>query len=220
MKWYIRTISSLFFVAIISCREIQPLESDIKIQGYRLKGKVTSVNGVPIDSAVVILSYTYTRAQTTPLDTIQFSIPDSLIVLHVGVYTPDYKYVRKLFYGIPNPGVLQRFFWNELDDSARVVPSGKYLINYEYGDSIIKTVPWLAEGNESAYTNKLGEFELYNQNFPIGEVFDFFNSRNEYEGTFRVLPEIKLKITKGNLTSSNFITLQKDRLTYRVFTIR
>jgi hypothetical protein len=206
-------------ILLCSCRDIQPYDRFIPIQGYQLNGTVTTPNGIPLDSVEVRLWYNYGLYRTTPLDTIQVVVTDSTKIVYIAVYTYDFSYVRKLFLGFSRPGVLPRFSWNEQDDNGNFVPSGKYIIRYVYNDTIRKDVPYIAAGHTTAMTDADGRFTLTNANLPIGEVADFYSNHGDYEGTFIVLHEIILDFIKGDARRRYRLTLERDKLIRGSFTL-
>lgn len=177
-----------------------------------MNGTVTTPNGIPLDSVEVILWYNYAVYQTTPLDTVQVVINDSTKIVYVAVYTYDYRYVRQLFFSFHRPGVLPRFRWDERNDDGDFVPSGKYIIRYEYDTTIVKEVSYIAEGHTTSMTDGAGRFTLTNANLPIGAVADFYRSDGRYEGTFIVKPKIALEFVKGNARSTAEVMLERDKL--------
>jgi len=201
------------------CRDIQTFESDVPIVGYQLNGKVTTPNGTSVESVSVVLFYRYEYLQPNPLDTITVYIYDSLKNVYVGVYNIDGRYVRRLFLDFLSIGPLPRFHWDERDDGGKTVSSGKYFIRYEYNDTVRKIVPYLADGNTSAITDRKGEFVLTNRFFPIGEAFDFYRCNGTFDGVFRVRAMVVLNFKKGSLSSTYEIRMQKDKITRGIFTL-
>lgn len=204
-------------VLLCSCREIEPLERFIPVNGYKLEGTITTPNGIPLDSVEVKVSYTYDLYQTTPLDTVQVLITDSTKIVHVAVYNYNFRQVRQLFLGFHRPGVFPNFRWDERDDTGKYVPSGKYFIRYTYDTVVVKVVSHIAEGHTTAITDRSGRFTLTNANLPIGEIADFYRSNGSYRGTFIVRQSIKLKFLKDGLASSAEVTLARNKLVRKSF---
>lgn len=204
--------------SVPACREVQPFESSRVITGYELHGTVTTPNGIPLDSVSVWLSYVAVPVSYIPLDTMQVIVKDSTKIVYVAVYSSDFRYVHRLFLGYRSPGPVPRFKWNEQDDSGHYVPSGKYFIQYVYDASVVKVVPYLAEGHRTAMTNSSGEFVLSNDRLPVGELFDFYTNDGTYDATYQVLPEIELVFTRGTLQPSSYdVSLDQNKITRGVF---
>jgi len=217
----VRWLSSIIlFVVFLSCREIQPFDQFIPIQGYQLNGTVTTPNGIPLDSVEVRLWYTYRLYQTTPLDTVQVVVTDSTKIVYVAVYTQDFIFVKELFFGFRRTGVLPRFPWDEKDSEGKFVPSGKYFVSYSYDNVVVKDVPYIAEGHTTTVTDRNGRFSLTNANLPIGEAADFYRSNGQYEGTFVVMREILLEFVKGGAHNTYRVVLERDKLIRGSFTVQ
>jgi len=204
-------------LVVLSCREIRPLEPSNAITGYQIDGIVTTLNGIPLDSVAVIVYYSYTPVSETPLDTVQMFVTDTTKTLRVSVYTTRFVPVRVLYRGNPHRGFLPRYSWDGRDDRGHFVQSGKYLIRYVYDTTVVKTVPYLAEGLQTAITNSSGEFTIPNDNLPVGELFDFYFSNGTYDATYQVEPEVELIFSRGVYQSPYDVVLQKDAVTQGVF---
>lgn len=203
-----------------SCREIQPFGEQLgPISGYQVKGNVTTQNGIPLDSVVIEVSYSADVISSTPLDTVSVIITDSIRTVYVAVYTPSDQFVKQLFFGTRRPGILPRFRWDERDEYNALVPSGMYLIRYVYDTTIVKEVPYIAEGNPTATTNANGEFTIGAESLPVGAVFDYYASDNSYAGSYIVRPGILLRLIRGSRTATYIISLNKDVVTRAAFTL-
>ena len=201
----------------LSCREIQPFEAPLSVPGYEFNGTVTTANGVPLDSVEVRLFYKTALVRETPIDTQGVVVTDPSRIVYIAVYTEHNQYIRQLFFGYRSPGLLPRFHWDEQDDSGHFVPSGKYLIRYVYNATIVKEVSHLAEGHRTAMSNNFGEFRIANDHFPIGELFDFYEDEGTYYGTFEVLSQVRLVLSRGTLQSSYLVGMEKNKITRGAF---
>lgn len=207
---------------ILSCREYNPFGAPIPIEGYRLSGKVISPNGIPLSNVSVNVLYYYYEYSATPIDSENIIIPDTLRYMDVSVFTPSGTYVRSLYQGYPPEGIFPRKYWNERDDSGRAVPSGKYLIRYEYNSVIVKETPYIVENTITAVTNASGEFTLTRDALPVGELFDIYDVDNpgHFFGAYRVTSRLRLIFTRGTMTGRDDFDVLKNSVTRRVFTLQ
>ncbi len=199
---------------LLSCREYHSFNAPVPILGYQINGKVTSENGVPLDSVAVRVFYNYSQTRTTPLDTVNFIVTDTNKLLYVTVYDAQGRFLKNLFTGIPSTGPLPRYFFAGLGDT---VPSGKYLIKYQYDTTIVKTVPVLVEGKTTAFSNYKGEFIIETDALPVNDEFDMYSFNRIYQGTFRVTESIELVFIKGAKHNTVSVHVQKDFVTKGVF---
>lgn len=209
----------VFCLVLLSCRDIQPVESDTIISGYQLNGVVTTANGVPVEDVEVRLYYNYTLVRTTPIDSVPVVVTDSTDIVDIAVYTQRYEFVRQLFLSYLPVGLVPRARWDGRDTSGTPVPSGKYLIRYVVDTVIVKYSPVLISRNHTSTTDSFGRFIIPTDRFPIGELFDFYDSQNSYTGTYTVNPHIGLEFRKLNFRTSYSIELLKDQITSIVFTL-
>jgi hypothetical protein len=204
----------LFSLPWLSCREIEPFDRTFPVDGYELEGVVTTPNGIPLDSVEVQLYYTYRLVQNTPLDTVEFSIPDSTKTLYVAVYNKEFRFVRRLYFGLRRLGPLPRFRWDERNETGAYVPSGVYIIRYVYDTLIVKDVRTVADGHTTAVTDRNGKFLIDHLNLPVGDEVDFYTGDGRYQGTFRIEPEIVLDLMRGSTASTGYrIPLVHNKLT-------
>jgi hypothetical protein len=210
---------SICFIAL-SCRDVQPVLISEQINGYYLRGVVTTASGIPLDSVTVILYYNYSYIGSTPLDTIPVTVPDAATYVNVAVYTMKNIFVRTLFSGtMPHAGIISSFPWDGLDDERNPVPSGLYQIRYVVGSTIVKNAPYIIDGHPTARTDSTGYFTLTDENLPIGQRFDANSSSIPAVGVYQVTPQITVQFFKNNLTSSyTSLWLARDEVTYHAFT--
>lgn len=204
-----------------SCRDIQPPFSSVQsITGYQLSGRVTTANGIPLDSVQVILYYNYDYVGSSPMDTQQVIVDSLSQIIDVSVYTPNIRYVRRLYHGIMQPGPVPRFRWNGRDDDGIPVPSGKYLIRYTIDSVTVKDSPVLVQGHVTTISDPLGRFVLGNERLPIGEKFDFYGSDGSFSGVARLIPYIDIELFKQGLHGSfSNISLTQGSITSGSFTL-
>lgn len=203
-------------VVLFSCREYHLFNAPVPILGYQINGKVTSENGVALDSVTVKVYYNLVRTSTFPVDTANYYVTDTTKRLQINVYDGQERFVRTLFSGFPSSGPLPRYFFDAIGDTF---PSGKYFIKYLYDTSFVRTIPVLIEGKVTAISSYKGEFIIENEAIPVGEQFDVFDYTRRYEGTFRVQHNIDLLLQKGTRRGTYSIVVQKDFITKRTFTI-
>lgn len=202
----------------LSCREVLPVEADVVINGYQLDGTVTTTDGMPLDSVSVVLYYSCMPVSLSPLDTIQVNVTDSTKIVYVAVFDVNNSRVRKLYQRYRHPGPVPRFSWDERDDGGQFVPSGKYWIEYVYGDTLVKAVPYLAEGHVTTMTNSIGEFTIPTERLPVGELFDFYNDDGSYDATYQVFPQIDLVFRRSTSRSLVYeVPLDHNRVSHGVF---
>jgi hypothetical protein len=215
---------SLFALALLvsfSCREITPFESLTGISGYELDGIVTTKDGRPIDSVTVRVNYFYRLVQQTPLDTQRLSVSDSTHSILIAVYTPAGARVRTVYSGHLPLGTFPHYFWDERDDSGRFAPSGKYFLRYAESGTVLKSVPWLADGHITTSTNVAGQFTLSGTEIPAGEVFDLYYYNGSYDGTYMVQPKVHLELNRGALRAvADEVDLQTDYITRGSFIVQ
>jgi hypothetical protein len=185
----------LFF----SCREVLPVQVSQPIQGYRLEGTVTSLNGVTLSDVHVRLFYNYDYVGSQPVDTQVVRITNQNDIVDVAVYTPAGQLIRQLDLSTHAPGPLARFWWDGKDGFGADVPSGKYLIRYTVAGVIVKNTTVVVDGRFSAMTDSAGHFTLGPDRLPVGAVFDGFFSDRTYDATYAVNAMIDLIIQKASL---------------------
>jgi hypothetical protein len=180
---------------------------------------VTSVNGIALDSVEVLLYYNYEYVQSTPIDTHQIVIDNPAKVLFVAVYDIDNKFIRELFFGFRPVGVMPRFFWDERNDSNKIVPSGLYFIKYVYDTATVKEDTWIVEGHLTVTTNSRGLFTIPNKNLPVGRLVDIYQNDRYFE-TDSILPRVNLVFQKSDLISNYSIMLEKNKITNGTFILQ
>lgn len=205
----------------MACREIQPPDFELPIQGYALDGTVTTTNGVPVEGVEVKLYYDKALVSVDPTDTQQVIVTDPSKPVDIAVYTTDYQLVQQLFLGYQPAGVLPRWPWSGHDDQGNLVPSGKYLLRYVVDTVIVKFSPLIVEGHPTAVTDGLGHFTISGARLPIGERFDLFDQYDRYVATYQVMPSIDVFLRKADVRIGyGPIGLTKDRITRKVFTLQ
>jgi len=203
----------------LSCRDIAPVTTTGAVTGYQFAGILSASDGAPVQGASVRLYYYYDDTQTGPVDTIAVIVTDTTKAVDVSVYTTSYFFLRTLFFGYRHAGPVPRFTWDGLDRNGTQMPSGKYLIGYQVGDTLVKFSPVLVDGEISARTDGLGQFRLSNANLPVGDLFDFYTSDGSFGATLRVAPVITLEFQKQSLRAIySSIPLLKDKVTTGAFT--
>lgn len=181
----------LLCLIIISCRELEPLTGSQVIDGYQIDGRVTTVNGVPIDSVEVKLYYYYTYFSSTPIDTIPVVVTDSLKVVDISVVDRKFRFIRTIFFGLwGRTGIIPRIYWNGRDLNNQPVLSGLYYIQYIVDTVLVKSSPVIVDGHVTAITDNRGRFSIVNYNLPIGSVFDVYNDDDSFYGVMKVLPKV------------------------------
>lgn len=208
-----------FVLFVQGCRDIQPFEPYSRSDGFGLEGTVTAPNGIPLDSVSVRLFYSTTLTGRTPIDSTQLMISDPPRIIVVDVFDVHSKYVAQVFSGYKPPGPMPRFNWDERDAEGKYVPSGKYFIQYVYDTAVVKIITWLVEGTVTAISNADGKFTIASDRLPIGERFDFYRFNGEYDGTYRVLPEIILTLFRGGRFATYRVDLQRESVTHGVFVL-
>jgi hypothetical protein len=203
-------------LVLSSCRDIEPVNSVAAVTGYQFAGLLTTPDGAPVQGASVRV-YFYYDTHTGPIDTIAVVVTDTTKAVDVSVYTVSYRFVRTLFFGYRHSGPVPRFIWNGLDEKAAQMPSGKYYIGYQVGDSLVKFSPVLLDGEISATTDGLGQFRL--TNLPVGELFDVYHLDGSYDTTLSVAPAIDLVFQKqGRQVPYIDIPLLDNKITTGAFT--
>ena len=205
---------------LTSCRDIQPFQTVIPVQGFQLNGTVTSTNGIPLDSVRVRLYYIVDVVGYDPVDTQRVIVTDSTRIVDVSVYTPKLVFVRQLFFNYLHTGPVPRFLWDERDQHGASVPSGEYWIRYAIDTVIVKYSVIVIGGHITAITDALGHFTITADHLPIGTVFDAYTTENVYDATFRVRPEVDLILIKSGIqTEYPSVQLNKDQITTAGFTL-
>lgn len=207
-------------VIALSCREIQPVETVRSIHGYELDGTVLAPDGSTVDSATVRLYFELDPVGSTPIDTQSVRVTGPNQIVNVSIYTPHSEYVRTLFSGTMAPGTVPRYPWDGIDAFGSPVPSGKYLMRYTVDATIVKSSTVVVTGHLTAVSDRKGQFILAGDQLPIGEVYDFYTSSNDYDATVTVRSEVGIVLQKSGLpTSSRAVVLTKDRVTVATFTM-
>jgi len=213
-------ITGSFCLFALSCRDVQPVFVSEQVTGYYLRGIVTSKSGIPLDSVTVILYYNYSYVGSTPIDTVQVSVPDTSTYVNVSVYTTKNIFIRTLFSGtMPHAGVISSYPWDGSDGDKNPVPSGLYRIRYTVGSTVVKSVPYIVDGHPTAMTDSTGYFTLTGDNLPIGLRFDANSSSIPSVGVYQITQQITVQFFKNNFTSSyTSLWLTRDEVTYHTFT--
>ncbi len=199
-----------------------PFTAWVPIQGYRIEGSVISSDGVPVTNVAVKVLYYYRKVSYSPMDTARIFIADTTKSMQVTVVTPTLTHVKFLYSGYPSAGVFPRQIWNELTDSGESVPSGKYLIRYSYGGSVVKVTPYIVENTVTTWTDAEGAFVLDNTALPIEERFDIYDQAapHSFIGAYEIRPLVRLVFIKYGDTMWQEFEVQKNKLTRRVFTFQ
>jgi len=210
----------LFGFVVLSCRDVQPLPVSTPVSGYQLNGILTTSNSIPISGAQVILYYNYIPVDYGPVDSIQVVVRDTSVTVDVSVVTTGYDFVVTLFHGHRSAGPLPPYFWNGTDARGALRPSGKYLIRYSLGSTIVKYSTFILEGTPTATTDVNGLFTITDDHFPIGEVFDVYNDDGSYYGTLELIPNVALQFQYGSHASVfPSVDLTPDYITFGAFTL-
>jgi len=204
-----------------SCREVIPFEQPVgSVNGYEMRGRVTSINGVPVESVAVSLDYDFDVVGDTPMDTIPFVEPNPPKVIQVDAYDYLGRHVRQIYTGILPTGPVPRFFWQGYDDANQLLPSGKYLVRYVLDTTIVKIVPVLIRRHVTTFTDAHGDFVIKNANLPIGQTFDLYSSTTpDFLGVVRVTKTVYLLFQRSTLSRSASATLQVNNVYHGAYTI-
>ena len=207
-----------------SCREVQPYEPESPpVNGYELQGRVTSANGVAIESVAVSLDYSFDKISDQSLDTIPFVEPNPPRT--IGVYAYDYlgHQVRQIFLGTKPPGPVTGVNWSGIDDHGQPVPSGKYTVEYSFplDNIVVKRVPVLIRRTVTAYTDRNGNFTIQNHNLPIGENFDIYDYRvaPPFLGAYHISETVYLLFQRSTLSRSATASLQVNNVYHGAYTL-
>jgi hypothetical protein len=213
-------IAGSFCLIMSACRDIQPVRVTDSVSGYNLHGTVTTLSGIPLDSVTVILYYNYSYVGSTPLDTTEVTVPDTVTFVNVSVYTVANILVRTLYSDyMPHEGVVQRFQWNGLDMEDSAVPSGMYRIRYTVGGTIVKNTPYIIDGHPTTVTDSAGQFTITSANLPIGQQFDASTPSIPSVGVYQITSQITVQFLKNNIRSSyTSLVLTPDEVNYHAFT--
>jgi hypothetical protein len=208
-------------VSAFSCREIEPYNNPDVVQGYQVNGILTTDNGIPIDSASILLYYYYKYYSDQPFDTVQAVVTNPAQLVDISVYTTNYEFLKTLFSGPAGmTGPLSHYTWDGKDWHGYSMPSGKYLIRYKIDTTIVKYSVFVLQGQVSAMTDYGGKFTIPNKYLPVGEIFDIYYMNGEYYVTYQVEPRIALVFIRGDRRTDFFtLDLQKDKITTGAFTL-
>lgn len=214
-----RVLLLFFLIISFSCREIEPYDNPENVQGYRLEGVLTTVNGIRIGGALVELYYYYNYYSDKPIDTMQAIVTDPSQIVDVSVYTIDNQYLRTIYNGPAGmTGPLPHYDWDGKDDLGNSVPSGKYLIRISIDSGIIKFSTAIIDGHVTAVTDQMGRFVIPNENLPVGELFDVYSLNGNFFASYQVRDYIALVFIVGDRRSQfQSITINKDVITTGAF---
>lgn len=176
---------------------------------------MTSTN-IPLDSVDIILDYYYSIVDE-PIDILNVIVYDSSQFIDVSIYTMDNEYIHRLLSGFRSSGTVLTRYWNGVDNDGKIAPSGKYLLCYIMGQSVVKQIHYLLGGTITAKSDSLGRFSILSNALPVGESFDIFNSDNTYDKTVRILPKVRLEFITSNNNASYDVELAKDKITTDIF---
>jgi hypothetical protein len=206
----------------LTCREVEPFSNPTAINGYQIDGRVTTENGIPIDSVEVRLYYYFDYVSNKPLDTITIVVTDSMKTVDISVVDRKYNLVRTLYLGLWRQGdTIPRFKWNGLDSKNQQVPSGLYYMQYTIDTLLIKSSPMIIDGHITAVTDKGGRFTISDFNLPIDSKFDAYNDDDTFYGVMSVLPEVALVLTKnGRYAEYSSIKLTKNNIKTLALTLK
>ena len=205
---------------MLSCRDVQPLPVSTPVSGYQLNGILTTSNSIPISGAQVILYYNYIPLDYGPVDSIQVIVRDTNVTVDVSVVTTSLDFVVTLFHGHRSAGLVPPFFWNGRDSKGALRPSGKYLLRYSLGSTIVKYSTFVLEGTPTATTDVNGLFTITNDHFPIGEIFDVYNDDGSYFATLQLIPNVALEFQYGSHASVfPSVDLTENFVTFGAFTL-
>ncbi|MBI5022474.1 MAG: hypothetical protein HZB59_13650 [Ignavibacteriales bacterium] len=194
MRSIIFILLSLF---LVSCREIESPADLGSINGYEVRGRVSTANGIPIDSVQVSLYYYYDYVGNKQLDTVEIIITDTMQVLDVTVFTNKFKEVRKIFsgrWGILGP--VHHIYWNGRDDNNLPAPSGLYYMVFTLDSTVVKQNKMIIDGNVTTVTDYYGRFALPDETLPVGVLFDAYNDDGSFHGVLKIEPKIALVLNK------------------------
>jgi hypothetical protein len=210
MVWCVAAIG--LGLAAWTCRDIEPFEPRSSIRGYQLDGVVTTANGIPLDSVAIILYYDLALRSLHPLDStdVVLSAPAQI---DVNVFTTQGVFVKQLFSGVHPAGVVERPSWDGTDQNDSPMPSGEYVVRYVVGSTLVKSVPVIIDGRITTMTDAVGRFSIANDRFPIGKLFDVYNSQNMYTGTFVVESDVQITLRRSDLIARYLVSMRKDEIT-------
>ncbi|MBA4311558.1 MAG: hypothetical protein C0417_02900 [Chlorobiaceae bacterium] len=206
---------------VFSCRDIESPSELGNINGYEVRGKVATTNGIPIESVQVSLYYYYEYISDKQLDTVEIIITDTMQVLDITVLSNKLKEVRKIFSGRwKTLGPVQHIYWNGRDDNNNPVPSGLYYMVFTLDSVVVKQNNMIIEGHGTTVTDYYGRFILPNENLPVGAVFDAYSDDGNFYGVLKVEPKIALILNKRqSVATYESIQLMKNTITSLVLTL-
>lgn len=210
---FLRLFFICFSITFFGCREIIPVEEEQNISGYQINGFVTDASGNPIESVKVYLSYDKIKISSIPLDTVPLYISDPNINVSVDVLNIRNEFVANIFSGKLPVGPVPRYNWDGEIDSNNFVPSGYYKVVIYFNNQQVKEYPIVIEGNKTAESDKKGEFFIFNENLPIGKVYDRYDYLNRYIGTYKIVETVLLELEYKNIIKRGYVSLNINKVT-------
>jgi hypothetical protein len=208
MRW----LFCILLIALFSCREIIPVETEEKISGYQINGSVTNQSGTPIQNVNVVLYYDTEEISDTQMDTATAFVTDTSQIVTVEIFNVNNILVKKIFFGKMNIGLVPQLFWNGLNDKGDEVVSGYYIMRYKIDSSVVKESPLIVDGHVSARTDSIGRFIISNDCLPVGKIYDRY-LQNNFQGAYIISPSVVLTLIDGNLERSGRVYLNKNAIT-------
>jgi len=214
--------AGLLSLISLSCRELDPFAGSQIIDGYQLDGRVTTGNGVPLDSVKVVLYYYYAHIGDSPADTIQVVVTDSMQVVDISVVNSRLHFFKTIFFGRRHSaGPVPNILWDGRDYQNKPAPSGLYYIRYIIDSNLIKYSPVVIDGNITTVTDIQGRFRITNDNLPVDKYFDLYKVDGIFYGVEKILPKIALELYRyGSYSEYPSIELTKNKIITRAFTLQ
>lgn len=205
--------AGMALLILTGCRDHNPLDARIAIDGYRIVGTVMDGLNSPIAGVQIRLYYGMDFVSGSPVPERAYTLQSPPEEVEIRVFDNAGNQVRMLFADtVSAPNIFVS--WDKQNDAAVPVPSGVYEVRYISSGTVRHTYTVLVDGNISATTNTEGVFVIPQELLPIGlHPVPVYSGNDSFLGNFAIQNLVRLQATVGSTNYSQWITVDRNRIT-------
>lgn len=198
---------------LTGCRDLNPLDARIVIDGYRVVGTVMDGLNNPIPGVQIRLSYGMDFVSGSPVPERSYTLQAQTEYVEVRVLDRTGTQVRALYADTVSAPTIY-VPWDKLNDAAVPVPSGIYEVRYIVGGTVRHTYTVIVDGNITVTTSTEGVFVLPNEILPVGFYpAPLYSGNDSFLGNFVFQNLVRVQMSVGSTNYSQWIVVERNRIT-------
>ncbi len=196
------------------CERQIPILGPVTVHGYQVQGTVTDQVGNPVPNVSVLVDYTAEVLYSDSALSRRFFVQDPETPVQALVANWNNQVIRVLRPAQNFQGWYE-VFWDGMDSTGTVPPSGIYYVEYVIGGSIQFSYTQLVSGGKVASTDAKGQYTIPLQYLPIdsSSVPLFSRYDSSYVGNLLISNSIVLTYLYPNHVQQVQRTLNKGQVT-------